>query len=67
MLIDFVLTFLAGLLIGLGIQKRRVIFVKETERTFHMDAPEVPADVRAQLQLHKSGRTWHVQLDEEDK
>lgn len=47
MLIDFVLTFLAGLLIGLGIQKRRVIFVKE--EIFDVDDPNVPEDVRAQL------------------
>ena len=66
MLIGLTLAFLAGLLIGLGIQKRRVIYVKE--EIFNVDDPEVPEDVRAQLQLHKSGKSWHVQLDEkEDK
>ena len=64
MLIDLTLAFLAGLLIGLGIQKRRVIFVKE--EIFDVNDPEVPEDVRAQFQLYKELGVWTKTVDEEE-
>lgn len=64
MLIDLTLAFIAGLLIGLGIQKRRVIFVKE--EIFDVNDPEVPEDVRAQFQLYSELGVWAKPVDEED-
>ena len=66
MLIDLTLAFLAGLLIGLGIQKRRVIFVKE--EILDINDPDIPEDVRAQLQINKELGVWVKPVDEkEDK
>ena len=51
MLIDFILTFVLGLLIGITVQKCRVIYVREDE--FELDDPNLPEDIKELLEQRR--------------
>ena len=64
-MIDLVLSFTLGLLIGLSLRRRKVVIVVEEQ--FDLDDPEIPEDVRAQLWLHRELDVWAKKPVDEDK